>query len=481
MKKTIYYILSILVLMLVTVSCNDSEMELNKGNTPLALSVSNTEAHLDVASPDKEAVAYNWTSGTNYGTDASISYVFQMDIAGNGFKAGIKEDLGKNIRIRTFTVEELNTLLLETFGKPVGAKVSLEARVIATVHSQTPVMDTTEVVQISVTPYKPLTKTLYLIGDATPNSWDAGKATAMAVNTGEVGGFLWTGKLTQGKFKFITTLGQFAPSYNKGTSDTKLYFRESFDDPYDEQFEITEGGTYRVLLNVLNLTISIQKLSSSLYTQLWMLGDATPGGWDNNAEAAMSVDPLDPFVFHYNGTLKVGDFKIATETGTFDCKFYRPTIANAPVTETDVELSTSPDNKWRVTEAGDYKIRLDIGNLKIQIKLFVPYTQLWMIGDATPNGWNDAAPNPMTKDATNPYIFTYEGALNAGEFKIPTAVGTNWSCDYFMPAVAGEGVESTHMTFVEKGGPDRKWKITVAGNYKIVINQFYETISITKQ
>jgi starch-binding outer membrane protein SusE/F len=36
------------------------------------------------------------------------------------------------------------------------------------------------------------------------------------------------------------------------------------------------------------------------------------------------------------------------------------------------------------------------------------------------------------------------------------------------------------MKFVAAGNPDNKWKISVAGNYKITINQLYETISIVK-
>jgi len=481
MKKTIYHIFSLLFLLFVTSSCDNNEMELNKGNTPLEISASTTDVVFEINSPDKQAVAFDWTTGTNNGTGAAISYVFQLDIAGNGFQSGLSEDLGKNVRTRAFSMEELNSLILDTFGKTVGTKVSLEARVIATVHTPTPTTDTTEVILISATPYKPITKTLYLIGDATPNGWDTGKATALTVNSGETGGFLWSGKLTPGKFKFITTLGQFTPSYNKGVTDTQLYFRENDQDPLDGQFEITEGGNYRILLNLLNLTITIEKSAGAPYSQLWLLGDATAGGWDVNQESAMYVDPLDPFVFHYNGMLKTGDFKIATEQGTFDCKFYRPTIADAPLTETNVELTNSPDNKWKVSVAGAYKMRLDLASSKIAIKAFTPYTQLWMIGDATPNGWSDAAPNAMTKDATDPYVFTYEGTLNIGEFKIPTAIGTNWNADCFMPAVSGEGVTSTRMTFVEKGGADRKWKITAAGNYKVQINQLYETITITKK
>jgi hypothetical protein len=39
---------------------------------------------------------------------------------------------------------------------------------------------------------------------------------------------------------------------------------------------------------------------------------------------------------------------------------------------------------------------------------------------------------------------------------------------------------STQMKFIAGGNPDNKWKIMQAGDYKITINQLYETISIEK-
>ena len=76
----------------------------------------------------------------------------------------------------------------------------------------------------SVTAYKPLTSTLYLIGSATPGGWSADDATEMTRKDNGI--FTWTGRLVAGEFKFITTLGSFLPSYNKGT-DGLLVLRSS--------------------------------------------------------------------------------------------------------------------------------------------------------------------------------------------------------------------------------------------------------------
>lgn len=97
------------------------------------------------------------------------------------------------------------------------------------------------------------------------------------------------------------------------------------------------------------------------------------------------------------------------------------------------------------------------------------YKQLYLVGDATPAGWDIGKPTPMTVNPDDPFEFTYTGPLNVGEFKIPTATG-NWGCDYFMPIVNGESdLTKTTVQLVKGGNPDNKWRINQPGNYKITI------------
>ena len=112
-------------------------------------------------------------------------------------------------------------------------------------------------------------------------------------------------------------------------------------------------------------------------------------------------------------------------------------------------------------------------------EIAVVYPRLWMVGDATPAGWNIDAPTPLVNTPTNPFEFTYNGPLNAGEFKIPVGLG-DWNGDFFMPVTNGEGITSTVLTLIKRGNPDNKWKITAAGNYKITINLLFNTIRFQK-
>lgn len=471
----------IIVAALLFAACKkENYAELNKGDIPLAVTASKTSIILKEKEKDNDALTLNWTTGSNKGTNASISYTLQLAKQGTNFANPISENMGKVTYSRMFTVKVLNDSLLTHFNATPGVEFNLEARVIASTDNSSVSPETSPVILIKVTPYQPVSSTLYLIGDATPNGWNAGLATPLTAVSGNPGAFIWTGRLVPGNFKFITTLGQFLPSYNKGANNSTLVLRTDFSQP-DNQWQITTDGIYNINVDIINLTITITQSTTPPYSHLWIVGDATPNGWNIGNPNEMSVDSSNLFVFNYNEVLNNGEFKIPTATGNWGTDYYMPPTNHPPLSSTAVQLTPggSPDNKWQISSAGAYKIRLDLLNLTISIKQFTPYTQLWLVGDATPAGWNIGSPTPMTAVSGDPYTFTWTGAMTPGEFKIPTATG-NWGCDYFMPLIDQQGTASHLAKFVTAGSPDHKWRITVAGNYKITFNQLKETIDIVK-
>nr|WP_199082492.1 SusF/SusE family outer membrane protein [Pedobacter sp. ASV19] len=108
-----------------------------------------------------------------------------------------------------------------------------------------------------------------------------------------------------------------------------------------------------------------------------------------------------------------------------------------------------------------------------------PYSQLWLVGDATPAGWNIDSPSPMLQNSNDPYLFSYSGALNAGEFKIPTAKGS-WDAPFYRPVTGSPDLSDTRVQ-LSAGEPDYKWKITTAGTYKVNLDLRALKITIAKQ
>ncbi|WP_210488140.1 SusF/SusE family outer membrane protein [Rufibacter aurantiacus] len=476
------YALLLLLVTLLGISCKtDIYDEFDQSvNAPLAISTSKDAVVLQESLAASEAVAFNWTTGSNYGTNNSISYTLYLDRQGNNFQNAVATDMGKASFQKKYSVKELNDLLLGLNLMP-GVEATLEAKVVSNV-SGTDLSDST-ITTLKVTPYQPVTTTLFLIGDAAPNDWNADEATPLKLNPSAPGRFTWQGRLKAGEFKFITTKGAFLPSYNKGTSPTQLVYRTADAQP-DDKFTITKAGLYAISVNLLDMTVSIVEGSAPPYSELWIVGDATPNGWNIDNPNKLRVDRSNPYVFTYNEVLKAGEFKIPTFTGNgWAGDFYMPLVNNPDLSSTGVQLvrGGTPDLKWKITTPGAYKIKLDLETMKINITPFIPPTQIWLVGDATPNGWDIGNATPLVRDAANPNVFTYTGALKAGEFKFP--LQKDFTGDYYMPVTPNEDATSTEMKFVPGGQPDNKWRISAdqAGNYKITIDVLHETIQFQKQ
>lgn len=238
-------------------------------------------------------------------------------------------------------------------------------------------------------------------------------------------------------------------------------------------------------LSTTSKTISIQVVPGPVgaaYASLWVVGDATPNGWNIENPNAMKKDPTNAFQFKFNEVLNAGDFKIPVATGNWGTDFFMPLANHPKLSETGVQLvpGGNPDYKWGCTDIKQNLVSASSCDVPfITIKPFTPYKQIWLVGDAVPSGWTIDNPTPMVPTAGNPYEFTYTGSLKVGEFKIPTATGS-WDGDFFMPPTNGEGTTGKDAIIIAEGKIDNKWKITEAGTYKITFNQLYETISIVK-
>src|ERR1700748_3815645 len=67
-------------------------------NSALVLSTAGLDSSNNLVLVQLQAantVAFNWTTGSNHGTNASISYVFQIDRKGNNFATGIQLPIGR--------------------------------------------------------------------------------------------------------------------------------------------------------------------------------------------------------------------------------------------------------------------------------------------------------------------------------------------------------------------------------------------------
>lgn len=456
-------------------SCSDDydEVDIAIGE-PVSISVSNSEIVLIQKQANAEAVSIFWTSGTNMGTGSSISYILELDVAGNDFTSAMSYNMGKAVYQKSFTHKEINTLLMDFFGFNGGEEVDLDIRITANVAAEgvEPQMATS---QISFSTYQPVSETLFMIGDAAPNGWSAEAATPLTPNSSDPTTFIYQGTLSAGELKFITELGHFLPSYNKGEDVNTLVYRTEDSQP-DDKFLIEEAGVYAIELNLVDLTIAFEKLPGPAYDVLYMVGDATPNGWDIANAVEMIQNPDNLFQFTWEGVLIPGEFKIPVNRNT---DWMQDMFMPEPDDPSSVYLHNGgdpDDNKWQITNENYYYVTLDISDMTISIEPF----ELYIVGSATPVGWDIGNAIQLSQDPDNWNIFTYEGELTAGEFKFPVNRNTDWGQDMYMRDPSDETKMYRHIG----GEPDdSKWVIPEGedGNYILTLDVLDLTIDIQKQ
>lgn len=229
---------------------------------------------------------------------------------------------------------------------------------------------------------------------------------------------------------------------------------------------------------------------------LYMVGDATPNGWDINAPTPLTPSKEDPLIFTWEGPLNVGGMKLCLIAGSWDVPFVRPLkdgkeIGKTTITDEAFQMHAGdPDEKWRLTEAGVYALTFDLRNWTMSTTYLrepdapvlepISADDLYIVGDATPNGWNINAPNELEKKSD--YVFTYEGPLAVGSLKACISTGS-WDVKFVRPAaedckIDHNGVENTNFIYTLNEPDDYKWRVEEAGNYRLTFNLKEWTIEV---
>ncbi len=485
MKRYINYFLFVVMGSFFLTACNeDNEYD---GNELLVLKLSSTNIELDPHQPDSEVLTISWTNGVDDG-HSGIEYLLQIDRQGNQFDGGLSIELGQRIHIQKYTHVQLNDILLGDFNASPNETVTLEARVVALKASENTSDQISEIIPFSITTCLPIATELYITGSAT-----GGETTNM--NAEGVGEFEITTNLVQGDFKFVTTVDNPLPSYNRdaGSAEFKLVYRQKDDEP-DEKFAVEVSGRYHITVNIINLTITIEKQELvPLYDKMYFVGDFN--GW-NFVE--MTKDPFNPYVFRFGGIFNDNGnraFKFGTTPDSWS-NMLHPTIARAPITHTEAMFDDTGDNLWILAPEQNnkaYKIVIDIaeGQESMMMSEYVPYTSIFIIGNASPIGWSleDRAQTQMTKGVDD-YTYTWTGPLSVGEIKFKCSDDISWASDdahpWYMAMEFGVIITpNTDMIITSNqqgpSGRDSKWIVEEAGNYVVTINQLTETVRFDKQ
>ena len=363
MKKLLFFLIAIT---LVFAAC-EKPVEPTP-DTPLILTLSTDTVLCLPVYKDLPALDLSWTAGTNHGTGSAISYTVEMDTIGANFAGGLKWEIGRTAdRTMVFSHKQLSDTLSLTYPDiPEGQYTRFEWRVKAKV-LQTGEVQLSQPVAVTIAWRDAMLTDLYMIGDATPNGWDLNRATPMIMDMYNFSVFTWTGQLHKGEFKMLTSTEDWLPCYVRDTTaDGKMVYRHDEETYPDIKWVITKAGNYRIDVNVEALTIDIEYLGGESYSHVYMIGDATPGGWswDNITE----LNHPETNIFTYQGMLSAGQIKFPTELRSdwSGEMLYAPTPDCAPSENGTFDAHIGdPDNKWLITTPGEYQIRININDTTI--------------------------------------------------------------------------------------------------------------------
>lgn len=238
------------------------------------------------------------------------------------------------------------------------------------------------------------------------------------------------------------------------------------------------------MLHINQLMAASLLVSSAVVAQagnLWIAGDATPYGWTLDEATALVSRPESQI---YTGTLYLttnNGFKFLT---TMD--FGNDEIgaaAGETLTDGKIKLAKGTlDNGYdqiKVPENGNYYMSVNLETMEAEIvksayqESEIKYCSLFMVGSATPGKWELNNATPLYQEQNTPYVYKNTVELEAGSFKIATAIKNYDHPEYWYYKDASN---PDKMVLGQEG--DVQWEITKDGSYTVTANTVDNSISI---
>ena len=216
---------------------------------------------------------------------------------------------------------------------------------------------------------------LLIVGEAVWGGWSIDNSVEMLNTTEQPDVWKATVYLkANSDFKFLTTTNWSNLEYRAGDNTVTLAsgvqgkLVSSAENVNDNKFQVSEAANYDIVCDLEQKTITVTKSAYQDYElnfpALYVVGDATTGAWELPKASMLKQDTSNPVVYSGNVSLTAGEFKLCVNTQTgFGQTFFQvdPNDAGKMVFGGD-------DNKWQITEAGDYDISANVKDMTISVK-----------------------------------------------------------------------------------------------------------------
>ena len=221
--------------------------------------------------------------------------------------------------------------------------------------------------------------------------------------------------------------------------------------------------------------------------RLYLIGDATPGGWTIERATPMTMDSENKDVFTWEGRLENKDFRFICQntSGT-----WWPGFVKDPDNEGKAKyFATNPgdenDIKFMIEKPGTYRITINTSTLDVvinPIEVEEPDPELYLIGDATDGGWEITQATKMNYIKSSDKeedIFEWEGTLEGGPIRFVCQNTSEGFWPGYAKDMSAEGNKMVYYKTAPTPDKDKSFDITLPGTYKITANTSTLEVVIT--
>lgn len=404
----------------------------------------NNDLDTDWATPEPSFKLHDTTLGSNvlYSTMEGNPFILTWDNTVNVSSdytvvISATEDFASKVQLGTSatntfktTIGTLNIAMLQAGLNPYSAQT-----IYVRIESGNAISNT---ISFRVTPYPVAVPIITLPTGGTSFVLDAQKATQVltkitwsdyaqyGVDVKYSVAMAKKGSATYEEIAVVTNTKEFELTHSKANDVViKLGATPNVAAEYDVKVTATTETTGVITKVSAPVTIKITPYESNV--PLFLIGDATAGGWDNstgnNNMFPLLANKTAPTKYTFTGRFSAGGFKIIKVKGSWDAQYGKGSA--------DGQLSTDGGSgNISVPSAGYYKLSIDVAQLTYTLEPVstptVTYTTVGIIGDSTPNGWDGST--AMTKSAFDPNMWVVDATLTNGEmkFRANNSWDVNW-------------------------------------------------------
>lgn len=258
------------------------------GTAPALTASSSTIAPV-ASDSDNVALTLSWTY-PKYATDSSnVKYTIEIDSSGRNFADAVTYVITDSLQT-SFTAKQLNNILLG-FGFQYNKAYNVDILLISSYANNNERLSS-NIVTVSMTPYvtppkvtPPASKELYLVGDATQGGWNNPVPTPMQrfsmLDSVTYAGIFYLNGGAQ--YLALPVNGDWSNKYSVADNSVAgLSNGGSFGYNLSDNFPgPATSGWYKIVMNFQSGMFSVTPWAGTLPDSLFIVGDATDGGWNN--------------------------------------------------------------------------------------------------------------------------------------------------------------------------------------------------------